>query len=83
MNRVIEGVDGVRIGMHVCRGNWSRREEVLLGCAVQDGARGGRPPEPESLDFGEGVEVEVEDVGEDLVADEPFSPDGSSHHSWF
>jgi 5-methyltetrahydropteroyltriglutamate--homocysteine methyltransferase len=27
---VIEGVDGVRIGLHVCRGNWSRKEEVLL-----------------------------------------------------
>ena len=25
-----EGVDGVRIGLHVCRGNWSRKEEVLL-----------------------------------------------------
>jgi 5-methyltetrahydropteroyltriglutamate--homocysteine methyltransferase len=23
-------VDGVRTGVHVCRGNWSRREEVLL-----------------------------------------------------
>lgn len=23
-------MDGVRIGIHVCRGNWSRREEVLL-----------------------------------------------------
>jgi 5-methyltetrahydropteroyltriglutamate--homocysteine methyltransferase len=30
LNRVIEGVDGVRIGLHVCRGNWSRKEEVLL-----------------------------------------------------
>lgn len=30
MNRVIEGVDGVRTGLHVCRGNWSRLEEVLL-----------------------------------------------------
>jgi len=27
---VIDGVDGVRIGLHVCRGNWSRKEEVLL-----------------------------------------------------
>jgi methionine synthase II (cobalamin-independent) len=27
---VIEGIDGVRIGLHVCRGNWSRKEEVLL-----------------------------------------------------
>ena len=30
LNRVIDGVDGVRIGLHVCRGNWSRKEEVLL-----------------------------------------------------
>lgn len=30
MNRVIEGVQGLRIGLHVCRGNWSRSEEVLL-----------------------------------------------------
>ena len=27
---MIEGVDGVRTGLHVCRGNWSRKEEVLL-----------------------------------------------------
>jgi len=27
---VVRGVDGVRTGVHVCRGNWSRREEVLL-----------------------------------------------------
>jgi len=30
MNRVIENIEGVRIGLHVCRGNWSRREDVLL-----------------------------------------------------
>ena len=30
INQVIEGVDGIRIGIHVCRGNWSRKEEVLL-----------------------------------------------------
>jgi 5-methyltetrahydropteroyltriglutamate--homocysteine methyltransferase len=30
MNSIVEGVDGVRIGMHVCRGNWSRKDEVLL-----------------------------------------------------
>jgi 5-methyltetrahydropteroyltriglutamate--homocysteine methyltransferase len=23
-------VEGVRLGIHVCRGNWSRQEEVLL-----------------------------------------------------
>jgi len=27
---VIDGVKGVRTGIHVCRGNWSRREDVLL-----------------------------------------------------
>jgi methionine synthase II (cobalamin-independent) len=31
LNRVVEGFeDRVRIGLHVCRGNWSRKEEVLL-----------------------------------------------------
>lgn len=30
INRVVEGVDGVRTAVHVCRGNWSRNEEVLL-----------------------------------------------------
>jgi 5-methyltetrahydropteroyltriglutamate--homocysteine methyltransferase len=30
LNRVIEGVSSTRIGLHVCRGNWSRSEEVLL-----------------------------------------------------
>ena len=30
MNRVVEGVTGVRIGVHVCRGNWSRDENTLL-----------------------------------------------------
>jgi 5-methyltetrahydropteroyltriglutamate--homocysteine methyltransferase len=38
LNRVIEGVAGptaagsrrTRVGLHVCRGNWSRREDVLL-----------------------------------------------------
>ena len=27
---MIAGVTGPRIGIHVCRGNWSRREDVLL-----------------------------------------------------
>jgi 5-methyltetrahydropteroyltriglutamate--homocysteine methyltransferase len=26
----VDGVTGVRTGLHVCRGNWSRKEEVLL-----------------------------------------------------
>ncbi|HEV2386239.1 MAG TPA: cobalamin-independent methionine synthase II family protein [Candidatus Acidoferrales bacterium] len=30
MNRTIEGIGGVKFGVHVCRGNWSRREDVLL-----------------------------------------------------
>jgi 5-methyltetrahydropteroyltriglutamate--homocysteine methyltransferase len=30
MNRVVEGLDGVRTGVHVCRGNWSRDETTLL-----------------------------------------------------
>lgn len=30
INRVIEGISGPRIGLHICRGNWSTREEVLL-----------------------------------------------------
>lgn len=24
------GIDDIRIGIHICRGNWSKREEVLL-----------------------------------------------------
>jgi 5-methyltetrahydropteroyltriglutamate--homocysteine methyltransferase len=27
---VAEGIEGVKLGVHVCRGNWSRKEEVLL-----------------------------------------------------
>lgn len=30
INSIVEGVDGVKIGVHVCRGNWSRKDEVLL-----------------------------------------------------
>jgi 5-methyltetrahydropteroyltriglutamate--homocysteine methyltransferase len=30
MNRTIQGISGVKLGVHVCRGNWSRREDVLL-----------------------------------------------------
>jgi 5-methyltetrahydropteroyltriglutamate--homocysteine methyltransferase len=30
LNRVLEGFDGVRTGLHVCRGNWSRDESTLL-----------------------------------------------------
>ena len=30
MNETMEGITGIRTGVHVCRGNWSRREDVLL-----------------------------------------------------
>jgi 5-methyltetrahydropteroyltriglutamate--homocysteine methyltransferase len=30
MNDTVDGLDGVKFGVHVCRGNWSRKEEVLL-----------------------------------------------------
>ena len=30
VNRVVEGFEGVRIGLHVCRGNWSQNEATLL-----------------------------------------------------
>ena len=30
MNETVEDLTGVRFGVHVCRGNWSRREDVLL-----------------------------------------------------
>jgi 5-methyltetrahydropteroyltriglutamate--homocysteine methyltransferase len=30
INRVAEGVDGPTLALHVCRGNWSQKEEVLL-----------------------------------------------------
>jgi 5-methyltetrahydropteroyltriglutamate--homocysteine methyltransferase len=30
LNRVVRGMNGLRIGLHVCRGNWSKKEETLL-----------------------------------------------------
>ena len=30
MNQTTEGITGIKTGVHVCRGNWSRKEEVLL-----------------------------------------------------
>lgn len=30
INRVVDGVVGIKTGLHVCRGNWSRQENVLL-----------------------------------------------------
>ena len=35
INRVVEGVGDVRIGVHVCRGNWSRDETTLLSGGYQ------------------------------------------------
>jgi len=30
INRVVAGLSGARIGLHICRGNWSRQESTLL-----------------------------------------------------
>ncbi|HZO80705.1 MAG TPA: cobalamin-independent methionine synthase II family protein [Candidatus Binataceae bacterium] len=30
MNETVDGIEGVHFGVHVCRGNWSRKESVLL-----------------------------------------------------
>jgi 5-methyltetrahydropteroyltriglutamate--homocysteine methyltransferase len=30
INRVVDDVDGIKTGLHICRGNWSREETVLL-----------------------------------------------------
>jgi 5-methyltetrahydropteroyltriglutamate--homocysteine methyltransferase len=30
LNQTVAGLDGVRVGLHVCRGNWSQNERVLL-----------------------------------------------------
>jgi 5-methyltetrahydropteroyltriglutamate--homocysteine methyltransferase len=30
INRVLEGTEGVRTGLHICRGNWSQDESTLL-----------------------------------------------------
>ena len=30
INEAVKGVSGIKVGVHVCRGNWSRREEALL-----------------------------------------------------
>jgi len=35
INRVVSGIDGVRLGVHVCRGNWSRDERTLLSGGYQ------------------------------------------------
>ena len=30
INRITAGIEGIRTGIHICRGNWSKQEEVLL-----------------------------------------------------
>lgn len=30
INRVVDGMTGARIGLHICRGNWSQNEDTLL-----------------------------------------------------
>ncbi len=30
INKVVEGFENIRTGIHVCRGNWSRNEDTLL-----------------------------------------------------
>lgn len=30
MNETTDGITGIKTGVHVCRGNWSKREDVLL-----------------------------------------------------
>lgn len=30
INRTVEGIEGVRIGVHICRGNWTTNEAALL-----------------------------------------------------
>lgn len=35
LNRVVAGFDNVRIGLHICRGNWSQDESTLLSGSYQ------------------------------------------------
>lgn len=35
INRVVDGIAGPQTALHVCRGNWSRQEEVLLSGSYQ------------------------------------------------
>lgn len=35
INRVVDGITSARIGVHVCRGNWSRNEATLLRGSYQ------------------------------------------------
>jgi 5-methyltetrahydropteroyltriglutamate--homocysteine methyltransferase len=35
LNRVVEGFENIRIGLHICRGNWSQDESTLLSGSYQ------------------------------------------------
>lgn len=35
INQVVAGIDGLRLALHVCRGNWSRDESTLLSGGYQ------------------------------------------------
>jgi len=30
VNRIVDGIDGIRTGVHICRGNWSKKDNVHL-----------------------------------------------------
>ncbi len=30
INRIVDGIDGIRTGVHICRGNWSTKDSVHL-----------------------------------------------------
>jgi 5-methyltetrahydropteroyltriglutamate--homocysteine methyltransferase len=30
LNRIVDGIDGIRTGVHICRGNWSKQDSVHL-----------------------------------------------------
>src|SRR5688500_2052653 len=30
MNRIVAGINGIRTGVHICRGNWSKQDSVHL-----------------------------------------------------
>lgn len=36
INRVVEGIDGPLTAVHICRGNWSREDGVLLSGGYDD-----------------------------------------------
>jgi 5-methyltetrahydropteroyltriglutamate--homocysteine methyltransferase len=36
INRVIEGIEGPQLAIHICRGNWSKNEDVLLSGSYDD-----------------------------------------------